>query len=1181
MSALRTIAQRLSDALRPLERALASPAGFRSLLLRLGWRASDIPPEWQALAADVSTVASAAGALADDPGLADMLAAFTAAGQLRDHVNGLSTAPPGVDSAALLADLRERLVARLVIDELAKSLPRSFALLQLLGVVQREPISATATRPAHAHYRIDLDPLSTLVHDPSSLPAAIYRAGTAHFDSEWVNEILFETLLRFRLPARLERTAATLPGHDAVTVAGSYVRVPLLDVPLGDTVISLGFTIAALSPDAGGPGLVLAPWLPALTEPMPLGGGASLRLITGTGAPLQVALVVTPSGVAVHYPTGAIPLTASGIGVAATIPLPGRLGRASGTRFELGGVVVSLIIGDDAHGAFVRVGARLNGAKLTLATGDQDGVVSRVLGARDLSTEVPIGVEWSSRDGISFTLGPGTLGVPGALRLGPVELADTALALSSDAHRLGARITSRVTVALGPLTIALDRLGAGLEIDRDHPGALGLGRLDASIVLPTGAGLTIDSAIVRGGGFIERDPARGRYGGAIFLDLLGIQATGAALLDTRTPEGRDLVSFVALVSTRFPGIPIGMGFVLDGLGGLFAINRRADDDRLRAAVRAGQIAELLLPDDPRASLPHLLKRLGELFPVAPGRFVAGPSAQIGWGTPRMFAADVMVLLEAPSPIRFLLLASAALGLPTLDHQIVKIRIDAFGVLDLGRGTLALDASLHDSSLAGYALTGDMALRLGWGSAPHFLLSFGGFHPHFVPPPGFPALRRLALTAGDNPQLRLSAYLALTSNTAQVGAQADLTASGAGFEIKAHLGFDALFEFVPFHFEIEITASASLSWHGHRLLGVDLDFVLSGPHPWHAKGEATFGILWWDVSVGFDETWGDRTPLPPPPPPQIAKALLDALAERSAWASELPSGRPSWVVLDGDQSGDTIKVHPSAALVVRQRAVPLGYDITQFGSVPLSVSKRFAVSHVKVGTDETATPPVKDAFAPGQFTRLRNDQRLVAPSFESLQSGVRVGDGEVRGGSTARSSMDIDTVEVDPLAPPHRPPRPFDTPPEMVATANTVRPTRPPRPTPRRGPRLADLDYVLASTDDLSMTAEGGVIGGGARTYGALREALRERIAATGRVPRLQIVPRIQVANHSARVVVVREDDNMRNIDFVDTVTGRPMTRAEFVAAIHAGEYPDYLVRTIHGVPTPVSRPNATASDNLG
>ncbi len=103
-----------------------------------------------------------------------------------------------------------------MIDELAKSLPRSFALLQLLGVVQREPISATATRPAHAHYRIDLDPLSTLVHDPSSLPAAIYRAGTAHFDSEWVNEILFETLLRFRLgTTRADRRDLARPrrGH--------------------------------------------------------------------------------------------------------------------------------------------------------------------------------------------------------------------------------------------------------------------------------------------------------------------------------------------------------------------------------------------------------------------------------------------------------------------------------------------------------------------------------------------------------------------------------------------------------------------------------------------------------------------------------------------------------------------------------------------------------------------------------------------------------------------------------------------------------------------------------------------------------------------------------------------------------------------------------------------------------
>jgi Family of unknown function (DUF6603) len=106
------------------------------------------------------------------------------------------------------------------------------------------------------------------------------------------------------------------------------------------------------------------------------------------------------------------------------------------------------------------------------------------------------------------------------------------------------------------------------------------------------------------------------------------------------------------------------------------------------------------------------------------------------------------------------------------QRFVDIRIGVLGVIDFGRHTLSLDASLHDSKLAGYPLTGDLALRLGWGDSPQFLFSLGGFHPHFTPPPGFPALRRLALTAGDNPQLRMDCYLALTSNTAQVGAHAD-------------------------------------------------------------------------------------------------------------------------------------------------------------------------------------------------------------------------------------------------------------------------------------------------------------------------------------------------------------------------------------------------------------------------
>jgi hypothetical protein len=85
----------------------------------------------------------------------------------------------------------------------------------------------------------------------------------------------------------------------------------------------------------------------------------------------------------------------------------------------------------------------------------------------------------------------------------------------------------------------------------------------------------------------------------------------------------------------------------------------------------------------------------------------------------------------------------------------------------------------------------------------------------------------------------------------------------------------------------------------------------------------------------------------------------------------------------------------------------------------------------------------------------------------------------------------------------------------------------------------------------------------------------------GRDAWLQIFPRIGTANHRARIVVVREDENLRNVDFVDTVTGRAMTRAELVDAIDPGEYPDYSVRLMHGRPDAVSRPNASTDDNLG
>ena len=66
----------------------------------------------------------------------------------------------------------------------------------------------------------------------------------------------------------------------------------------------------------------------------------------------------------------------------------------------------------------------------------------------------------------------------------------------------------------------------------------------------------------------------------------------------------------------------------------------------------------------------------------------------------------------------------------------------------------------------------------------------------------------------------------------------------------------------------------------------------------------------------------------------------------------------------------------------------------------------------------------------------------------------------------------------------------------------------------------------------------------------------------------------------ARVRVTSESESGRNETFEDTWTGNPMTRAQFVREINAGNYPGYHVRVIDGVKTPVSNPDGKTNNNL-
>jgi hypothetical protein len=64
------------------------------------------------------------------------------------------------------------------------------------------------------------------------------------------------------------------------------------------------------------------------------------------------------------------------------------------------------------------------------------------------------------------------------------------------------------------------------------------------------------------------------------------------------------------------------------------------------------------------------------------------------------------------------------------------------------------------------------------------------------------------------------------------------------------------------------------------------------------------------------------------------------------------------------------------------------------------------------------------------------------------------------------------------------------------------------------------------------------------------------------------------------VKVTIESESGRNQKFHDDKSGKNMTRPQFVQEIKKGNFPDYHVRKVHGLATPVSNPDRKESNNL-
>ena len=285
------------------------------------------------------------------------------------------------------------------------------------------------------------------------------------------------------------------------------------------------------------------------------------------------------------------------------------------------------------------------------------------------------------------------------------------------------------------------------------------------------------------------------------------------------------------------------------------------------------------------------------------------------------------------------------------------------------------------------LDGGMGVLAAFGDDSNFVVSVGGFHPAYNPPPlPFTGIARIAINILNTPvaRIRVDCYFAVTSTTVQFGAAAELYFGISIASIEGHLGFDALFQFSPFHFNITISASLSVKLFGVGFFSVSFRGTLEGTSPWHVEGTGSISLLFFDVDVDFSHTWGDKeeTRLPPISVMPILKGEYEKVAN---WTAKLSNASSLLVSLRPIDASVELVLHPLGSLTITQRAVPLGITLDRFGNQRPDDANRFTIDVLASGVEKRAT--IRESFAVAQFRDLSDADKLNAPDYEKQDAGL--------------------------------------------------------------------------------------------------------------------------------------------------------------------------------------------------
>ncbi len=202
-----------------------------------------------------------------------------------------------------------------------------------------------------------------------------------------------------------------------------------------------------------------------------------------------------------------------------------------------------------------------------------------------------------------------------------------------------------------------------------------------------------------------------------------------------------------------------------------------------------------------------------------------------------------------------------LGVPG-EKNYIFIEIKLKAGFDPEHGLAQIDGAITNHSFIfneDVHLTGGFAFYVWWKTiadikAGDFVLTVGGYHPHFKVPSHYPAVPRIHLDwkVSDNFEVSGQTFFALVPHAIMAGLDVKGLYHFDNFRASFDAGMHFLIEWAPFHYEVDFHAHLDLSYHINRHikfigtinktlhLSAGVDLTITGP-PFSAVGDAYLHI----------------------------------------------------------------------------------------------------------------------------------------------------------------------------------------------------------------------------------------------------------------------------------------------------------------------------------------------------